>query len=176
MSESSKKGKDLENYIAKTLRKKLSARVVRDGRSGAGSHQKMDIKDWFQEIPFDIEAKNHKSVAIKDWMRQAKAGASVGRVPTVVFQADEDVLACLPFDALVDLAAEVQQLRAEVAELRKPVELEKSLTKTVERRQSEGAKACRNGHIVSPGSQRCLTKGCQYSSSYKPKKKSGVTG
>ncbi|MDV7992107.1 hypothetical protein [Rhodococcus sp. IEGM 1374] len=120
MSVSSDKGVSLENHIAKTLQKKLGARVTRDKRSGAGSHQKMDLNDYFQDTPFDIEAKNHKTVAIKEWMRQAKAGASMNRVPTVVFNADDDILACLPFDALVDLAVQIRDLTAELKDLRTP--------------------------------------------------------
>ena len=37
MSVSSDKGVSLENHIAKTLQKKLGARVTRDKRSGAGT-------------------------------------------------------------------------------------------------------------------------------------------
>lgn len=168
MSESSDKGKSLEKYVAKTLRKKLGARVQRDGRSGAGSHQKMDVIDYYQDTPFDIEVKNHKTISIKEWMRQAKAGSSPSRIPTVVFNADGDVLACVPFEALVDLVAESNQLRDEIEVLRTPIE--KSVAKAVEKKSSTGASTCRNGHLVSPGSTRCLMKGCPYSSSYKPKK------
>lgn len=170
MSESSKKGKSLENYIAKTLRKKLGARVQRDGRSGAGTHQKMDINDYYQETPFDIEAKNHKTVSIKEWMRQAKSGASPNRIPTVVFMADDDTLACLPFDALVDLVAESQQLRDEIKMLRAPVEVERAVAGVVAKKTTAGVQACKNGHLTSPGSDKCLAKGCPYSTSYKPKK------
>lgn len=168
MSESSDKGKSLEKYVAKTLRKKLGARVQRDGRSGAGSHQKMDVVDYYQDTPFDIEVKNHKTISIKEWMRQAKAGSSPSRIPTVVFNADDDVLACVPFEALVDLVVESNQLRDEIKVLRTPIE--KSVAKAVEKKSSTGASTCRNGHLVSPGSARCLMKGCPYSSSYKPKK------
>lgn len=179
MSESSSKGKSLEQHIAKVLQKKLGARVSRDKRSGAGSHQKMDITDWYQETPFDIEAKNHKTVSIKEWMRQAKAGASLSRIPTVVFQVEEkdgqvDVLACLPFDALVDLAVQIKDLTAELADLRTPLVLpvEEAVEKAVEIKQAAGVSTCRNGHIVSPGTNKCLDKKCPYSSTYKkPKEK-----
>lgn len=174
MSESSQKGKSLEDYIAKTLRKKLGARVERDKRSGAGSHQKTDIRDFYQDTRFDIEAKNHKTVAIKDWMRQAKAGSSPHRVPTVVFMADDEALACLPFDDLVDLAAEIQQLQEEIKVLRTPLVQQdrvdglSKLIQTVDKMQQHPQ--CRNGHLVAPGSTKCLAKGCPYSSSYKAKK------
>lgn len=172
MSTSSEKGVDLEKYIAKTLQKKLGARVTRDKRSGAGSHQKMDLTDFYQDTPFDIEAKNHKTVAVKDWMRQAKAGASLSRIPTVVFQADDDVLACVPFDDLVDLAVQIRDLRAEITDLRTPLVLpiEAAVEKAVAVKQSSGVSTCWNGHIVSPGSSKCLDKHCQYSSTYKKPK------
>lgn len=172
MSTSSDKGVSLENFIAKTLRRKLGARVARDRRSGAGSHQKLDITDYYQDTPFDIEAKNHKTVAIKDWMRQAKAGASLNRIPTVVFKADDDVLACLPFDALVDLAVQIRDLTGELEDLRTPVVLpvEEAVEKAVAKKQTSGVSTCRNGHIVSPGSNKCLDKRCPYSSTYKKPK------
>lgn len=172
MSIASEKGKSLEDYIAKTLRKKLGARVSRDGKSGAGSHQKMDINDYFQDTPFDIEAKNHKTIAIKEWMRQAKAGSSLSRIPTVVFQADDDVLACVPFEDLVDLAVESKQLRAELADLRTPVvlDVQEAVGKAAAIKSTSGVSTCRAGHIVSPGSNKCLAKDCPYSSTYKKKK------
>lgn len=172
MSESSDKGRDLEKFIAKTLQKKLGARVSRDGRSGAGSHQKMDILDWYQDVPFDIEAKNHKSIAIREWMRQAKAGASLSRIPTVVFKTEDDVLACLPFESLVDLAVQIKDLTAELADLKAPIALaaEAAVDTSAPINKSDGVYACRNGHIVSPGSNKCLDKHCQYSSTYKKPK------
>lgn len=171
MSVSSEKGKELEKRIATLLKKKLGARVVRDGRSGAGSHQKMDILDYYRETPFDIEAKNHKTIAIKEWMRQAKAGAGLGRIPTVVFQADDDVLACVPFDHLVNLAVEIKQLEGVIADLHRPVVLDaaQAVEKAVSLKSGD-VRTCRNGHIVSPGSNKCLDKKCPYSSTYKPKK------
>lgn len=178
MSESSEKGKSLEDYIAKTLRKKLGARVERDKRSGAGSHRKMDISDYYQDTPFDIEAKNHKTIAVKEWMRQAKAGSSFGRIPTVVFTADDDVLACLPFDDLVDLAAEIRQLRAEVTDLRTPIVLtpQQAVDKVSAIKRSNGVSACPNGHLVAPGTKKCLDKHCKFSSSYNAKRAAKATG
>lgn len=169
MSESSEKGRSLEEQVAKLLRKKLGVQVARDKRSGAGSHQKMDIADYFKQVPFDIEVKNHKTVKIGEWMRQAKAGASVGQVPTVVFGLDRDVIAALPFSYLVDVEAELQQLRAEVASLRAPV-VPAGLPEAAADKVARGASTCRNGHLLSPGATKCLAKGCPYSSSYKAKK------
>lgn len=175
MSEPSKKGKELENHIAKTLRKKLGARVVRDRRSGAGSHQKMDLQDYYRDTPFDIEAKNHKTIAIKAWMRQAMAGAGLGRIPAVVFRSDEDVFACLSFDNLVDLQAEIQQLRGELELLKQPMssvdDWPGNLEHTVAKKKDAGYRTCRNRHLVSPGSKKCLMKGCPFSSSFKAKKR-----
>ncbi|MFB6518611.1 hypothetical protein [Streptomyces sp. NPDC056401] len=169
MSESSDKGRSLEEHVSKTLRKKLGVQVARDKRSGAGSHQKMDIADWFKDVPLDIEVKNHKVIKLPEWMRQAKHGASVGQVPTVVFACDGDVLAALPFDALADQLAEIKQLRAEVASLRAPV-VPAGLPEAAVSKVARGASACRNGHLLSPGATKCLAKGCPYSSSYKAKK------
>lgn len=172
MSESSDKGVSLENHIAKVLRKKLGARVERDKRSGAGSHRKMDISDYFQETPFDIEAKNHKTISIKEWMRQAKAGASIGRIPTVVFKADGDVLACLPFEELVDMATEIKQLQEELTILRTPVVLtpDQAVGKVTAVKLAAGVSTCPVGHIVAPGTKKCLDKHCKFSSSYNLKK------
>lgn len=169
MSESSEKGKNLENDVAKLLHKKLGAQVSRDKRSGAGSHQKMDIADWFKDVPLDIEVKNHKIIKLPEWMRQAKAGASVGQIPTVVFALDGEMMAALQFPAVVDMMAEIKQLRAEVASLRAPV-VPAGLPEVAADKVARGALSCRNGHLLSPGATKCLAKGCVYSSSYKAKK------
>lgn len=174
MSTSSEKGKALENYIAKTLRKKLGARVKRDGKSGAGSHQKMDIVDYFQDTPFDIEAKNHKTLKIREWLKQAtESNTNVSRIPTVVFEIEDmGTFAAVPFESLVDLAAEIQQQKAEIDLLRAPVVTQGSelAEKATAIKSSSNVSTCRAGHIVSPGSSKCLAKGCPYSSSYKAKK------
>jgi hypothetical protein len=175
MSESSEKGVSLEDFVAKVLKKKLGARVQRDKRSGAGSHQKMDINDYFQDTRLDVEVKNHKTVAIKEWMRQAKGGASLGRVPTVVFKADDDVLACIPFTDLVDLLVEVQQGNVEIKRLREPiVKTAEGTPVDVSALKPSAVKGswseCRGGNVVSPGSKKCLVKTCQYCSNKKVKK------
>jgi hypothetical protein len=167
VSESSEKGKILEDLVAKTLRKKLGVQVQRDKRSGAGSHQKMDINDWWQSTPLDIEVKNHAAVNIKQWMRQAKAGASLGRIPTVVFSADGDVLATLPFDDLVDLLLMCQQSDAEVKRLREPIvktaEGVPVDIRNIKPSELKGtSRECRGGNLVSPGEKKCLVKSCTY--------------
>lgn len=169
MSESSEKGRSLEEQVAKLLRKKLGVQVSRDKRSGAGSHQKMDISDWFKDVPLDIEVKNHKTIKLPEWMRQSKAGASVGQIPTVVFALDGDVIAALPFADVVDMMAELNQLRAEVASLRAPV-VPAGLPEVAAVKVARGEPTCRNLHLLSPGATKCLAKGCPYSSSYKAKK------
>lgn len=169
MSESSEKGKNLEELVAKTLNKKLGIQVQRDKRSGAGSHQKNDISDWFEAFPFSVEVKNHKVLKLPEWFRKTKHGASVRRPPMVVFALDGDVLAATSLDAIVDVMAENIQLRAEVASLRAPV-VPAGLPVAAASKVARGASTCRNSHLLSPGATRCLAKGCPYSSSYKAKK------
>lgn len=175
MSESSDKGVELESFVAKLLQKKLGARVQRDPRSGAGSHHKTDIKDYFQDTPLDIEVKNHAAVKIKEWMIQAKANASLGRIPTVVFAAADDVLATLPFSDLVDLLVMGKQDQAEIKRLREPiVKTAEGVPVDVENIKPSASrsewKECRGGNMVSPGSKKCLVKGCAYCHPKKTKK------
>ncbi|MFF6951789.1 hypothetical protein ACFZAD_24415 [Streptomyces iakyrus] len=169
MSESSEKGKDLEEEVAKLLRKKLGVQVARDKRSGAGSHQKNDLVDWFEAFPFSVEIKNHKTLKLPEWFRKTKHSASLRRPPMVVFALDDDVLAALPFPDLVDLVAENKQLRAEVASLRAPV-VPAGLPEAAASKVSSGAASCRNGHLIPAGATKCLGKKCPYSSGYKAKK------
>jgi hypothetical protein len=175
MSDSSEKGQSLEKYIAKTLQRKLGARVKRDSRSGAGSHQKMDITDYYQDTPLDIEAKNHKTIKIGEWWRQAINGASFNRVPTVVFQLDDEVLAVVRFSDLVDMLVETKDANATIADLKRPITvvpkpLLNEIDQRVEAVKAGGVKECRNGHIIAPGQFKCFAKGCPYSAGYKPKK------
>lgn len=178
MSVASTKGKELEKYIAATFRKKLGVKVERDKRSGAGDTNKADIADWFRQVRLHVEAKNQRNINIREWWRQVTAGASVGQVPTVVFTLDERTnLAVVPFEELVNLLAEIQQLEAEVGRLRAPVPV--TVTKepgviasaedAVRAKVQAGARTCRNGHLLTDMG-RCLAKGCPYSHGYKPKK------
>lgn len=175
MSIASDKGKGLEREVAKILQKKLGARVARDKRSGAGSHQKMDLTDYYQDTPLDIECKNHKTIKIKEWWRQVVAGASFSRIPTVVFQADEEILATVRFTDLVDLIAENHQGRKEIKKLREPV-IKTGNGATVDPAHIKpgatrsGWSECRAGNIVSPGEKKCLVKTCPYCSNKKVKK------
>lgn len=173
MSESSEKGVWLENYIVTVLKQKLGARVQRDSKSGAGSHQKMDVRDYFRDTPLDIEAKNQKVISIKQWFRQAVAGASMGRTPTVIFTADDEVLACLRFTDLADLLAIAQENAAEVKRLHEPVQVLPGVVTLSGKPVAvplSGITVCRGGFIVSPGSKKCLQKGCSFCSNKKVKK------
>jgi hypothetical protein len=175
VSVSSEKGKSLENEVAKILKQKLGARVSRDKRSGAGTHQKMDLNDYFQDTPLDIECKNHTKISIREWWRQTIAGASFSRVPTLVFQADNEVLATLRFNDLVDLIAETKQNRVEIRRLKEPVimtgagEVVKPADIKAGPSRNEWSE-CRGGNMVSPGEKKCLVKTCTYCSNKKVKK------
>lgn len=167
MSAASDKGRSLERAIAALIRRKLKGvNVQRDKRSGAGSHQKADLVDWFNQTGLHIEAKNHKTVSIKEWYRQAKAGACYGQAPTVVFTADEHILACLSLNDLLDIVAELHQLRATPVVSGPPtagvVSLHEPLHALVESKVSRGSDTCPNGHLLPPDSRMCLAKGCQY--------------
>jgi hypothetical protein len=175
MSLSSDKGKDLEKQVAKMLQKKLGARVSRDKRSGAGSHQKMDLTDYFQDTPLDIECKNHATIKIREWWKQTIAGASFSRIPTLVFQADNEVLATLRFSDLVDIVAETQQHRVEIKRLKEPVLMTGAgeiITPTDIKAGPARDKwsECRGGNMVSPGENKCLVKTCTVCQNKKVKK------
>lgn len=175
MSLASEKGKSLEEEVASVLRKKLGARVARDKRSGAGSHQKMDLTDWYQDTRLDVEVKNHKTVSIKEWMRQAKAGASLGRVPTVVFAADDDVYACVPFADLVDLLVELKDTDVALKRAREPIVVNAQgvavdVTKLKPSELKGTTTLCPGGFLPSPGTKKCLNKACPKCSNKKVKK------
>jgi hypothetical protein len=168
MSASSTKGRSLELDVAKAIRGKLGVQVTRDKRSGAGDWNKADLQDWYRELPLHVEIKNQATVKIKEWYRQAKGGASVGQAPTVVFAVDELLLATLSLNDLLDLVAEVKQLRSKVAELEQPTPVEPvTVTKgsgvvgTPKTRGGEAFRRCRGGNLVAPGATKCLVKGCK---------------
>lgn len=190
MSAASKRGKDFEQEIAKILQKKLGARVVRDGRSGAGSHQKMDIQNYYSDIPLAIECKDHETIKVKEFMRQAKNAASAGQVPTLAFRMDGEAYACLPFADLVNFLAEIKQLEAALEDLRNPApakpskklqrkikaqeaekEAEAIVAPAIAKKRSSGARSCPNGHLTDAYGY-CQDKKCKYRRGYKaPKSK-----
>lgn len=182
MSEAAKRGRSFELEVAKILRSKLGARVVRDPKSGAGSHHKSDLKDFYGDLPFDFELKDHEKLNIKASMRQAIDGASMGRVPVLAFRMDELIIASLKLDDLVSMQSEIQDLRKEVALLRQPIESAVHTTWTDNRnavafglsdaeqvKKSRGAKTCGAGHITND-SGFCMQKGCRFSRGYRPPK------
>lgn len=189
MSASSKRGQGFEAHVAKMIRSKLGARVARDGRSGAGSHQKMDITNYYQDIPLAIECKDHENIKVKEWMRQAIDAASFHQVPTLVFAMETETLACVRFDDLLNFIREIADLRAEVDDLRAPIpatspppspqqrrvdnkkvdEIQGKVQKVVQTKKMEGFKTDKNGHIVDDYGH-CMQKGCKYNRNYKPPK------
>lgn len=192
MSESSQRGKRLELEVAKLLRHKLGAvgrsGIHRDNRSGAGATTKTDIKDWYQETPFDIECKDHATIKVKEWFRQAEAAASYTRIATLVFRADEKILATVKFEDLVNLAVELRDAQAEILELKKPVvmhHIKNPSPKTVIALQQLGeavvkrghqpqVQMCRADHIADQWGY-CQQLSCKFSRGYRPpKKKRGV--
>lgn len=191
MSDSSKRGVLLEREVSAILRKKLGARVMRDSRSGAGVN-KQDIRDYYNDIPFSIECKDQETIKVKEWMRQAIDAASFTQVPTLVFRADEEILACVRFSDLVNLAVEIADQKAEIDDLRMPSdtlarlgaqEIVKSINKQVvkllphsevlkqaaARKIERGVKTDANGHITDDYGY-CNQKGCKFSRGYKPPK------
>ena len=190
MSDSSQRGKTLELEVAKILRKKLNARVLRDSRSGAGVN-KQDIRDYYNDIPFSIECKDQETIKVKEWFRQAVDAASFTQVPTLVFRADEEILATVRFSDLVNLAVEIADQKAEIDDLRKPTEgytadhhyavhvdedvKAKSAITMISGKLQEfarvkpAAKFDANGHITDDYGY-CNQKGCKYSRGYKAPK------
>ena len=181
MSVSSQKGKRLELEVAGVLRKKLGARVARDKQSGAGVN-KQDIRDYYQDVPFSIECKDHQTFKVKEWMRQAIEAASFNQVPTLVFRSDDEVLACIRFADLVNLAVEIRDLQAQLSDLRAPVvtvhayDTEPNtlarlvdVGKAVAKATLRGSRTDPHGHITDDFGY-CSQKGCKYSRGYKPPK------
>ena len=183
MSESFDKGRDFEREVAAIIRRKIDKGAKRDSKSGALWNRKRDI---FTALPISIECKHHETIKIREFYRQAEAAASHGELPAAVFPIDGKPVATVPFDGLINLYVEIDQLRNEVADLREPIststvkkraldgvardETEKMVADATEKKVASGGfRTCRNGHIVSDGT-KCMWKGCQYSRTYKKKK------
>lgn len=192
MSESSVRGKSFEQKVASLLRSKLKIAVQRDRRSGAGWN-KSDISDYWNELPLHLEIKDQENIKIKEFFRQADAGASFGKAPTVVFAMDEEILTCLRFTDLLNFLIEITDLRAENDDLRKPLPVVQSFTPElptkatlkgfgekldglevdiepiVEQKKAEGKKSCRAGHLADDFGY-CMQLSCKFSRGYKPPK------
>jgi hypothetical protein len=189
MSVASERGKNFELKVAKRLRSKLNISVARDKRSGA-SWNKADITDYWSKLPLHLELKDQENIKIQEWFRQSVASSSFGKAPTVIFASDEEVLATLRLDDLLNFLVEITDMRAEIDDLRKPVEtikqrpeqvldvvgiksqhIKEDLEKTEEKVIECGATTCREGHIADVYGY-CLQSTCKYSRGYrKPKEK-----
>lgn len=174
------KGKTFEQKVASMIRKKADSGALRNKGSHANWHRRSDI---FTNLPIHVECKDQETVKIKEWFEQADAAASFNQIPTVVFHKDEEVLACLRFNDLLDLFVQVADLQAEVEDLRKPIALSQpqpvkpaqpsstAIASVVESKAKHGAKTCRSGHIADEWGY-CQQRDCKYSRGYrKPKGK-----
>lgn len=183
MSVSSKRGADFEREIAAIIRKKTKMLAVRDKKSGALWNRRSDV---FTDLPIHIEAKDQETIKVKEWFRQADAAASYAELATLVFRADEFILATVEFHKLIDLFVELADLRAQVEDLRQPVtgldpfpkpntspstDWKDAVEKVVDKKKSSSAKLCRAGHLSDDWGY-CMQLNCKYSRGYKaPKKK-----
>lgn len=198
MSAAFDRGRDAEREVAALMRRKLGARVVRDKQSGAGIN-KSDISDYFGETRLAVEVKDQQTLKIKEWMRQAQAAASAGQIPTLAFRMESDLMACIPFDELLNLLAEIKDLRKEVNTLRTPMPVDEGVRKLANtfrpdsrnvvvaarafgkqaaaklaaeaagKKIARGATTCRNGHLTDDFGY-CLQNKCPFSRGYKAPK------
>lgn len=190
MSASYDKGRDFEREVASVIRRKIDPTAKRDSKSGALDHRKSDI---FTDLPISIECKDHETIKVREFFRQAKAGAHQNEMPAAVFPIDNQIVALVPFEDLINLYVEIRDLQAEVNHLREPVtyepidetpsegvkrsrskpldvsEAKAQAMKASEKKAAQGVKTCPNGHIISDG-RRCMWKGCKYSSTFNAKK------
>ena len=184
MSEASDRGRNFELKVARILRSKLGAKVSRDRRSGAGIN-KSDISDYYQEIPLSLELKDQETIKVKEWFRQADDASSFNQATTVVFAADEEILAVLRFSDLVNFVREIADQKAEIDDLRAPLPVHLIPSHSIARsgplldlakiknaadlKKATGAKSCRGGHI-SDDYGYCMQLDCKYSRGYRPPK------
>lgn len=185
------KGREYELHVAKIVRRKVGKNTKRNAGSHANWHRRSDI---YTELPIHLEAKHHENVRIKEWMEQAEAAKSFNQTAVVAFRIEEEDYACLKLTDLLDLFVQIADQQLEIDDLRAPipmtsaqpensvlanvdkphksakVEAEELARQATERKASnEELKMCRNGHIVSYGN-KCMWKGCQYSSTAKKAK------
>lgn len=187
------KGREYELHVAKIVRRKVGKGTMRNRGSHANWHRRSDI---YTELPIHLEAKHHENVRIKEWMEQAEAAKSFSQTAVVAFRIEEEDYACLKLTDLLDLFVQVADQQLEIEDLRAPipvptapaqpedsvladvekprksakVEAETLARQATERKAAnEELKMCRNGHIVAVGN-KCMWKGCQYSTTAKKAK------
>ena len=129
-----------------------------------------------------MEIKDQETIKLKEWMRQTIGNASYSRIATLVLRMDEEIIAAVKFEDLLNMAVELRDARAELADLRRPdnpvtpldargAELagNASIGKVVSRAVERGSGTCRNGHLADTWGY-CLQLGCKFSRSYRPPK------
>lgn len=173
------KGKGFEQQVAAMIRKKADLMAKRNPGSHANWHRRSDI---FTNLPLHVEAKDQETVKIKEWFEQADAARSFNQTPVVVFHKDEEVLACLRFNDLLDLFMQVADQQAEIEDLRQPQPITQpklmpkatekildDIEKPVQQVVQRGVKLCRAGHLAD-GYGYCIQVTCPYSRGYKKPK------
>jgi hypothetical protein len=128
LQSSNERGKKFELLVAAMVRRKADSAAKRDSRSGANWHRRSDI---FTNLPLHIEAKDHETLKPKEWFREASSAASFNQTPVVVFHSDEEVMAMLRFDDLLNLFVEIADLKAEVEDLSKPITPEAAIDQAI---------------------------------------------
>lgn len=181
------KGKAFEQKVAAMVRRKADSAAKRDSRSGANWHRRSDI---FTNLPLHIEVKDHETLKPKEWFREASSAASFNQTPVVVFHSDEEVMAMLRFNDVLDLFVEIADLKAEIEDLRTPPDVlepdgtikaahvgDFKIPKTADEVKQQVERLpkkmllCKGGHIADE-TGHCLTKSCKFSRAYKPPKAS----
>lgn len=175
------KGKAFEQVVAGMIRHKLDATAKRDTRSGSNWHRRSDIATV---LPIHIEAKDHATLKPKEWYRQASGAASMGQTPIVAFRSDEEVMALLRFDDVLNLFVEIADLKAELKDLRQPAhvtydasKIPKTAAEVAEQMagqvnriaQSYDERICAAGHLADDYG-KCQVKDCKFRRGYVPPK------
>lgn len=173
------KGKSFEQRVAGMVRRKADMLAKRNPGSHTNGARRADV---FTNLPIHIEAKDQETVKIKEWFEQADSVAAGFQTPVVVFRKDEEVLACLRFNDLLDLYAQLADKDAEIEDLRQPVpitqpkfvprateEILDAVEKPVQQAVNRGSKTCRNGHLADDWGY-CMQVTCPYSRGYKKPK------
>lgn len=179
MSEHNDRGRQFEDKVARLIRAKIDKSAKRNAGSHANWQRRSDI---YTQLPLHIEAKDQETIKIKEWFRQADDAAGM-KTPVVVYHDDENIMAALRFNDLLDFIAEIADLKFEIEGLRiPPMQTSQPLTKPGIAKTADDTKKqlehirpikvyyCTAGHIANEFN-RCLTKGCKFNVSYKPPKK-----